>query len=51
MSYEAFIVNISNKHTHSDFDDLTVETVQHNYNITSICRGIGSIVPEKMDKE
>lgn len=38
-------------HTHSDFDDLTMETVQHNYNITSICRGISSIVPENVKTE
>lgn len=35
------------KNTHSDFDDLTVETVEHNYDVASICRGVGSIVPEK----
>lgn len=32
--------------THPDFDDLTVETVQHNYNITSICWRISSIMTE-----
>ncbi len=41
---------MSEKHTHSDFDDFTVEAVQHNYDISGICRGIGSIVPEKSDR-
>lgn len=43
--HEAFNVRLNN--THSDFDDLTVETVQHNSNIPHICRGISSVVPEK----
>lgn len=37
------------RHTHSDFDDLAVETVQHNYDVTSICGGICSIMPENED--
>lgn len=45
--YVEWLPQISKKHTHSDFDDFTVETVQHNYDITGICRGISSIMPKK----
>lgn len=32
-------------HTHSDFDDFAVETVEHDHDITSISGRISSIVP------
>lgn len=35
------------KYTHLDFDDFTVETVQHNYDIISISGGISSIMSGK----
>lgn len=37
--------------TYSDFDDLAVETVKHNNNITGICtRGVSSIMSKKKQK-
>lgn len=44
-------IRIYIQHTHPDFDDLTVKTVQHNNNITGVRGGIGSIMPEEVDKE
>lgn len=37
--------------THSDFDDFAVETVEQDYDITSVGRRVGSIVPAKKKKK
>lgn len=44
------IYAMKKKNTHSDFDDLTVKTVKHNYDITGVCGRICPIVPEKVNE-